>query len=123
MDRPTGPTCDGCHSVNYDTLTKKPTEWNVGCERCHGPGSEHVANPVRSTVLNPAHMNYVDANDSCIQCHSEGQPVTNPHLGKYYDWPIGYNVGKSLHDYWKLDEHALGDTTGMHYADGTGRKN
>ncbi|HEV8410400.1 MAG TPA: c-type cytochrome [Gemmatimonadaceae bacterium] len=123
LDHPTGPTCDGCHSVNYDTLTKKPSEWNVGCERCHGPGSEHIANPVRSTVLNPAHMNYVDANDTCIQCHSQGQPLTNPHQGKYFDWPVGYSVGKSLHDYWKLDEHALGDTAGMHFADGTASKN
>ena len=43
FQRPTGPLCDGCHSVNYDIATKKVTEWNVGCERCHGPGSEHVA--------------------------------------------------------------------------------
>jgi hypothetical protein len=33
-DRPTGPTCDGCHSVNYDIQTKQVTEWNVGCEKC-----------------------------------------------------------------------------------------
>ncbi|HKF67860.1 MAG TPA: multiheme c-type cytochrome, partial [Vicinamibacterales bacterium] len=43
--RPTGPLCDGCHSVNYDIRTKKPTEWNVGCERCHGPAGAHVNNP------------------------------------------------------------------------------
>ena len=43
MKRPTGPTCDGCHSVDYNIHTKQVAEWNVGCERCHGPGSEHVA--------------------------------------------------------------------------------
>jgi cytochrome c553 len=32
FDRPTGPTCDGCHSVNYDVQTNQVTEWNVGCE-------------------------------------------------------------------------------------------
>ena len=42
MKRPTGPLCDGCHSVNYNVRTKTVTEWNVGCEKCHGPGSEHV---------------------------------------------------------------------------------
>src|SRR5215467_1964717 len=35
--RPTGPLCDGCHSVNYDIQTKTASEWNVGCEKCHGP--------------------------------------------------------------------------------------
>src|SRR5579863_9342649 len=29
IERPTGPLCDGCHSVNYDLVMKKPTEWNV----------------------------------------------------------------------------------------------
>jgi mono/diheme cytochrome c family protein len=31
FQRPTGPLCDGCHSVNYDIKTKTVTEWNVGC--------------------------------------------------------------------------------------------
>src|SRR5579863_2838249 len=35
MKRPTGPLCDGCHSVNYNIQTKTVTEWNVGCEKCH----------------------------------------------------------------------------------------
>ena len=48
--RPTAPLCDGCHSVNYDIATKTVSEWNVGCERCHGPGSAHVEHPVRSML-------------------------------------------------------------------------
>ncbi len=70
--RPTGPLCDGCHSVNYDIATKTVSEWNVGCEKCHGPGSAHVARPVRDTILNPGRFDYVHANDACIQCHSQG---------------------------------------------------
>ena len=42
MQRPTGPLCDGCHSTNYNIKTKQVTEWNVGCEDCHGPGQAHV---------------------------------------------------------------------------------
>src|SRR3954464_1661941 len=61
--RPTGPLCDGCHSVNYDIKTKAVTEWNVGCERCHGPGSEHAANPSRANIVNPARLDFVRAND------------------------------------------------------------
>jgi predicted CXXCH cytochrome family protein len=123
MQRPTGPTCDGCHSVNYDIHTKQVAEWNVGCERCHGPGSEHVAHPTRANILNPAQMDAVAANDTCIACHSQGRPLTEQIGGKAYDWPVGYRVGLRLADYWKLEDHTLGQTTFTHFADGTAHKN
>lgn len=123
MQRPTGPTCDGCHSVDYDIHTKQVAEWNVGCEKCHGPGSEHVAHPTRQNILNAARFDYVSANDTCIQCHSQGRPLTNPIEGRYFDWPVGYHVGLNLRDYWQLEEHTLGQTTFTHFADGTAHKN
>jgi len=64
MQRPTGPLCDGCHSVNYDIDTKKVTEWNVGCEKCHGPGSDHVKHQGDPNIINPSKLNYVQANDT-----------------------------------------------------------
>jgi predicted CXXCH cytochrome family protein len=121
--RPTAPLCDGCHSVNFNINTKQPSEWNVGCEQCHGAGSDHVGNPKRFNILNPARQNYVQANDTCIQCHSQGQPLTNPIKGKYYDWAVGYRAGLKLSDYWKLEEHKLGETTFTHFPDGTAHKN
>ena len=124
MGRPTGPTCDGCHSVNYDVTTRKVTEWNVGCEKCHGPGSDHVKRPSATNIVNPARLNYVDATDTCVQCHSQGQPLTvQPSPGKTYDWPVGFQMGKRLGDFWKLEEHKLGETTFTHFADGTAHKN
>ena len=123
MQRPTGPTCDGCHSVDYDIHTKKVLEWNVGCGRCHGPGSDHVEHPSRGNILNPARMDYVEANDACIQCHSQGRPLTNPIEGKYYDWPVGYRVGLKLRDFWQLEDHTLGEMTFTHFPDGTAHKN
>jgi predicted CXXCH cytochrome family protein len=124
VQRPTGPLCDGCHSVGYDIHTKQVAEWNVGCERCHGPGSEHVANPTRANIASPSRMNYVAASDTCIQCHSQGQPLANPIEGKYYDWPVGYTVGRKLGDYWKLEDHVLGTPTNfLYFPDGTAHKN
>ena len=123
MKRPTGPTCDGCHSVGYDIHTKQVAEWNVGCERCHGPGSEHAAHPLRDNIVNPAHMDYVAASDTCIQCHSQGRPLTSPIEGKYYDWPVGYQVGLRLQDFWKLEDHTLAETNFYYFADGTAHKN
>jgi len=123
LKRPTGPLCDGCHSVNYDVKTHAVTEWNVGCERCHGPGGEHVRQPSARNIVNPAKLDFVRANDTCIQCHSQGQPLANPIESQYFDWPVGFHQGGSLKDYWQLEEHKLGETTFTHFADGTAHKN
>ena len=123
FQRPTGPLCDGCHSVNFDIEKKTVTEWNVGCERCHGPGSEHVTDKKLTSILNPARMDYVAANDTCIQCHSQGRPAQNPINGKYYDWPVGYQVGGKLSDHWSLEEHKLGELSFTHFPDDTAHKN
>jgi predicted CXXCH cytochrome family protein len=123
MDRPTGPTCDGCHSVNYNVETKQVTEWNVGCEKCHGPGSEHVAHPARSNIVNPDRLDFVRANDVCLQCHTQGRPSTNPIGGRYYDWPVGFLPGQRLADVWRLEELKPGTTDFYQYADLTAHKN
>lgn len=123
MQRPTGPLCDGCHSTNYDIATQQVTEWNVGCEKCHGPGEQHVAEPTMFNIVNPSRLDYVRGNDVCIQCHSQGQPLNNPIGGRYYDWPVGYTAGDRLADYWHLEEHVLGEETATHWPDGSAHKN
>jgi predicted CXXCH cytochrome family protein len=123
MQRPTGPTCDGCHSTNYDIATKQVTEWNVGCEKCHGAGGAHAAGPARNNIVNPAHLNATRAADVCIQCHSQGQPKQKPLDGVYYDWPVGYQPGGRLADYWQLEEHRLGEASFTHWPEGSAHKN
>jgi predicted CXXCH cytochrome family protein len=123
FQRPTGPTCDGCHSVDYNIKTRQVAEWNVGCERCHGPGSAHVEHATRGNILDPGRMDYVSASDTCIQCHSQGRPLSNPIDGKYYDWPVGYQAGLKLQDYWQLEDHKLGEQSFTHFSEGTAHKN
>lgn len=123
MQRPTGPLCDGCHSVNFNVADNSVAEWNVGCEKCHGPGSLHAAKPTKTNIVNPAKLDPVSGSDTCLQCHTQGQPKTNPINGKYYDWPVGYEPGKKLSDYWTLEEHKLGETTFTHFADDSAHKN
>jgi predicted CXXCH cytochrome family protein len=123
MHRPTGPTCDGCHSVGYDIHTHQPAEWNVGCERCHGPGSLHVAHPERGNIVNPAHLDSVAETDTCIQCHSQGRPSKGAIEGQYYDWPVGYQVGLRLQDFWNLEDCSLGQTSFYYFPDCTAHKN
>jgi predicted CXXCH cytochrome family protein len=127
FDRPTGPLCDGCHSVNYNIQTKQVTEWNVGCEKCHGPGSEHVAKPTNANIVNPAKLDHVRANDTCIQCHSQGKPLGETGLttqkSPHYDWPVGFTAGDRLSDFWRLEVLKPGTTDFYQYADMTAHKN
>lgn len=132
-ERPTGPTCNGCHSVNYNIQTKSVTEWNVGCEGCHGPGSAHVKHPTAGDIVNPADLDYIAGNNVCMQCHVQARPAQSPIRGQYYDWPPEFNdaigrIGFSaalthLEDYWKLEPHKAGEANFYYYADGTAHKN
>ncbi len=121
--RPTGPLCDGCHSVNYNIESHTVTEWNVGCERCHGPGSEHVQHPTKQNIVNPDTLDFVRGNDTCIQCHSQGRPKANPIAGQYYDWAVGYMPGQRLADVLQMETVHLGETDFYYFADGTAHKN
>ena len=66
----------------------------------------------------------MQANDVCIQCHSQGQPLTNPIAGKYYDWPVGFRRRARIwriSGNWKSTSSAR--QTFTHFADGTAHKN
>lgn len=80
--------------MNYDIKTKTVTEWNVGCEKCHGADSLHIECPVASTIVNPGKLEGVPADGVCLQCHSQGQPRMKPIEGVYDDWPVGYQPGE-----------------------------
>lgn len=123
MQRPTGPLCDGCHSTNFDIETNQVTEWNVGCEKCHAAGAEHVNAPSNYNIVNPAKLDFVRGTDVCIQCHSQGQPLENPFGDRHYDWPVGYQPGDYLSDFWKLEEHHLGEESFTHWPEGSAHKN
>jgi predicted CXXCH cytochrome family protein len=82
-----------------------------------------VTRPARANIVNPARLDSMQATNVCIQCHSQGQPVSNPIDGKYWDWPVGFQVGMDLKNFWKLEEYKLGEETFTHFADGSGHKN
>lgn len=53
-----------------------PNELNIGCENCHGPGSEHVKAPkekMASTIVSPGKLAAERASIICGQCHSRPQ--------------------------------------------------
>lgn len=83
--------CADCHSTNlrkrYDPATDAyATVWseiNVGCEACHGPGSQHVQAPQQP------YGKAAGAMETCAQCHSRRAQLAE-----------GYRPGEPLLDYY-----------------------
>src|SRR5215472_873612 len=81
MDRAIDPTCLSCHASRlqpiYGTRNRYADppflEGGVSCERCHGPGSEHVEKPGASRMVNPAKLPREERDSVCAQCHLTGE--------------------------------------------------
>jgi hypothetical protein len=109
FDRQIIPRCLECHATYFAALPPlsnryRTTGFSLGiqCEKCHGPGREHVerekakADPAASSgILNPARFTRDRQMDLCAWCHAgQGQPLVptfsylpdNP-LDKYIDLP------------------------------------
>ena len=83
--------CVGCHTTGYVVEKKSYTEIGVGCEACHGPGSEHVDKPSKDTAPDPSKLSPKLEAMICGSCHSLGKDIS----GKYA-FPIGFRPGDEL---------------------------
>ena len=86
FSRPINTTCVNCHSggaipIDHGLYRFAIRELAIGCERCHGPGSSHVAKWEGSeeissgadlTIVNPDNLDRDRVNAICSQCHLEG---------------------------------------------------
>lgn len=85
LTREIEPSCLKCHATGVQTLPgttngfQSPpfAEAGVGCERCHGPGEEHVtrmrAHPAKAVgIVNPAKLEGARRDSICAQCHLPG---------------------------------------------------
>jgi hypothetical protein len=66
----------------------------ITCERCHGPTTEHLRNPVPGSIVNPERLAPRARDSVCEQCHLGGEvPVPNP--GKQLS---DFHAGENLED-------------------------
>ncbi len=83
--------CMGCHNSMPEMISSgrafKTVGSGIDCERCHGPGSAHVA--YRSTgmfdadaedwtIVNPSKLTLERQIDVCQRCHLQGNNVLKP---------------------------------------------
>jgi hypothetical protein len=79
LTRPIQPGCLGCHASGIQQIPgtqnayESPPfrEGGVACERCHGPGSEHIA--TGKPMINPAKLGAAERDSICGQCHLSGE--------------------------------------------------
>jgi hypothetical protein len=107
FDKPVVPRCLECHSTYFEPLTPSLNRFNKGslvlgitCERCHGPGREHVIlyssksppSPNASKfIINPAALPRDRQIDVCALCHAGAGTAIAP--------PLSFISGKAIDDY------------------------
>ena len=111
-DRPIRPRCLECHASQFvsrpapaNAYDRHSLALGISCEKCHGPGSEHVSQyrsressaPVTATaIVNPARLTRDREMNVCGLCHQgAGEPkspalsfVPGDDLLKYIAFPI-----------------------------------
>jgi len=79
LTRPIRPGCFLCHASRIQRISGTENayasppflEGGVGCERCHGPGSDHLASG--KPMVNPAKLPTMERDSICEQCHLSGE--------------------------------------------------
>lgn len=86
-------------SVHYLDLSGKgsPELYNVGCERCHGPGARHImATWAPGRIVNPARtFSAREQNFQCGSCHVRGASLP----GGTHEYPYDEKAGEAYASY------------------------
>ena len=104
--RKVNPQCLFCHNaISQAGTTGKAV--GIDCQRCHGPGGDHAANPSRQTIVNPARLPPARRIEVCLQCHLETTNLPLPgQIIRYNRDVSSYRPGEPLTDYALYFDHA-----------------
>jgi predicted CXXCH cytochrome family protein len=86
--------CAGCHATGVDPDKKTFIEPGIGCEACHGPGSNHIkAVPgfEIATTVNPVRLTTFAEAQICGSCHARGRDKSGQ-----YSYPVGYMSSRGI---------------------------
>ena len=98
---------EGSDAYGVAPVYPKKLPEGIGCQRCHGPGAEHVRTALspdadlerkRATIVNPARLEPALRNDVCHQCHRQPSAAL---LGvrRFGRTDYSYRPGEPLADY------------------------
>jgi hypothetical protein len=86
--------CAGCHTTGLNPEQKDFAEPGVGCEACHGPGSNHIIAPLdkkSETIVNSTQLSTHLSAMVCGSCHTQGEALHGE-----YAYPAGFKPGEQL---------------------------
>ena len=120
FDRPVVPRCLECHGTYFEALPPPPNRYRqsgfivgITCEKCHGPGGEHIqryqsksARNGDTAVLNPARFSRDRQMDLCGWCHAG--------LGTAVAPTFSYIPGNPLENYIKMPQPDPGAPLDVH---------
>jgi tetratricopeptide (TPR) repeat protein len=97
-----------CHNAypaipeGYETPGSEPVysgalPEGIDCQRCHGPGSDHVRTAGRASIVNPAKLSLERRMEVCMQCHLETTSFPLPNSVRRFDrGPYSFRPGEPL---------------------------
>lgn len=117
--------CAGCHDVSMTLDWEKQSgksyitsfdyqELNIGCESCHGPGSDHVDAPngeKPNLIIHPKLLTAKAERQLCGKCHEAHDGVSSNPPGLGYPWNAS-NAGKLGAGEFFAGAYELGDYIG-----------
>jgi predicted CXXCH cytochrome family protein len=105
----------------------EPIPQGIDCQRCHGPGQQHVAaaetkdatrEQIRAAIVSPARLSPEREMEVCLQCHLETTSRLLPHsLQRFNRGPFSYTPGQPLASFRLSFDMASGKNTGFEIAD------
>ena len=114
FDRTVNTNCIFCHAGAIKTQGNNIerfviSELAIGCERCHGPGGNHVAVHTGSPeqkktgmvddIVNPSRLNRSQADAICAQCHLQGAVSSSTYGVSRWDFRPGEPIARDTTEY------------------------
>jgi tetratricopeptide (TPR) repeat protein len=79
----------------------------IDCQRCHGPGAEHVRTAGRAAIVNPAKLSPERRMEVCFQCHMETTSGRIPAFLQRFDrGTFSFIPGQPLAEFALAFDHA-----------------
>lgn len=108
---------EGADRYGRENLFPQHLPAGIDCQRCHGPGSQHVevanagnnAEAVQRAIVNPSRLSPDRQMDVCQQCHLETTSDELPQAVRVFGRPVySFRPGEELGHYLVHFDHATG---------------